>query len=108
MPASTKSARKTKGANLPLSTYVSRLHKQVHGQTTKMELSESTRRACSLLTQRLMARLAAEAGKQARGCRAQTVGSRHATAAVKLVFNGQLGKHAVAESSKALTKFSSF
>jgi histone H2B len=108
MPSSTKSIRKSKGASLSLATYVGRLHKQVHGQTTKMELSESTRRACSLLTQRLMARLAAEAGKQARVCRVKTVGSRHAAAAIKTVLNGDLGKHALAESSKVLAKFSSF
>lgn len=52
-------------------------------------------------------RVAHEAGNLCRHNNSQTLGSREVQTAVRLVLPGELGKHAVSEGTKAVTKYSS-
>ena len=97
------SATSASRASLPLGVYVGRIHKQVNG-AGNVELSDAARRGFSAAVASLTRRLATEAGRLAKQNKAQTISSKHALAAVRLVVAGELGKHARAESLKALTK----
>merc|ERR1712032_224118 len=50
-------------------------------------------------------RIAGEAGKLSRRGKKETMTSREIQAAVRLVFPGELSKHAVSEGCKAVMKF---
>ena len=50
-------------------------------------------------------RIAQEASKLARYNKKPTVGSREIQTAVRLLIPGELGKHAVSEGTKAVTKY---
>ena len=51
-------------------------------------------------------KVAHEAGKLCRITKRQTLSSRDVQAATRLVLPGELGKHAVSEGTKAMSKFS--
>lgn len=57
------------------------------------------------MTEDLFERLATEAGRLARYNKKATITSREIQTAVRLVFPGELAKHAVSEGVKAVTKF---
>jgi len=50
-------------------------------------------------------RVAQQSGRLAQHNKKKTLGSRETVAAIKLIVPGQLGVHAIAEGSKALSKY---
>ena len=93
--------RKTKRVE-SFSTYISRVLKQVHPQ---IGISKKSMDIMNSLVNDTFERIAVEAGKLCRYSKKGTISSREIQTAVKLVFPGELAKHAVAEGTKAHAKF---
>lgn len=81
--------------------YIYRVLKQIHPDTG---ISSRAMAVLDSLVHDLIDRLATEAGRLARYNKRQTVTAREVQTATRLVFKGELAKHAVAEGSKAVTK----
>ena len=105
LPAGTsseeKKSRKRRRAET-YSTYVYKILKQVHPEIG------ASRRAMSILNSFIndvFERIAGEAGKLTRYNRKSTLSSREIQTATRLVLPGELAKHAVAEGTKAVTRY---
>ncbi|XP_074289259.1 uncharacterized protein LOC141614412 [Silene latifolia] len=83
-------------------SYVFKVLKQVH---PGMGVSGKAMTVINNLMSDMFERLANEAGKLGMHAKKQTLTAREIQAAVKLVLPGELGKHAIAEGSKALTNY---
>ncbi|KAK9449259.1 histone-fold-containing protein [Limtongia smithiae] len=86
------------------SSYIYRVLKQVHPDTG------ISKRAMSILNSfvnDIFERIATEASKLAAYNKKSTISSREIQTAVRLILPGELAKHAVAEGTKAVTKYSS-
>jgi len=84
------------------STYIFRVLRQVHPKT---RISKKSMSIMNSLVNDTFEKVAAEAGKLCRYSKRSTVSSREVQSAVRLVFPGELAKHAVSEGTKAVTKF---
>jgi histone H2B len=84
--------------------YIYRVLKQVHPD---LSISSRGMQVMNSLVMDIFQRLAAEAARLARYNRRATLTSREVQTAVRLLFPGELAKHAVSEGVKAVSKFSS-
>merc|ERR1712188_178510 len=97
-----KKKKKSKGVNF--NTYIYRTLKQVH---PKIGLSKKSMSIMNSLVMDASDKIAGEAAKLMKVNKKQTMTSREIQSALRLVFPGELAKHAVSEGTKAVTKFSS-
>jgi histone H2A len=89
-----------------LATYVYRVLKQVHPDTG---ISKMAMQVVDDLAMDTLRRVAAEAAHLVDVVKVgKTVTSREIQTAVRLVFPGELAKHAVSEGTKAVTKFNAY
>ncbi|KAG8387574.1 hypothetical protein BUALT_Bualt02G0035500 [Buddleja alternifolia] len=86
-------------------TYVYKVMKQVHPD---MGISSKAMTIINNLMADMFERLAAEAALLVKYTGRSTMSSREVQGAVKLVLPGELGKHAVAEGTKAVTNYVSY
>ena len=84
-------------------TYIFRVLKQVHPET---RISKKGIAIMNNFVMDTFNQVAVEAGKLVRMTKTSTLSSRCVQSAVRLVLPGELGKHAVSEGTKAMTKFS--
>ncbi|XP_010666003.2 histone H2B [Beta vulgaris subsp. vulgaris] len=82
--------------------YIFRVLKQVH---PGMAITSGTMTVINNFMTDMFERLAAEASKLSMYSKKQTMSAREIQGAVKLVLPGELGKHAVAEGSKAVSNY---
>nr|XP_043624240.1 histone H2B.3-like [Erigeron canadensis] len=85
--------------------YVYRVLKQVHPD---LGISSKTMTIINNLMNDMFERLAETAAKLSEYNKKMTLSSREIQAAVKLVVPGELGKHAIAEGTKAVTNYTSY
>ncbi len=83
--------------------YVHRLLKGVHKDVT---ISAKSMAIINSFINDVFENIAVEAGSVARITKSRTLSSHDVQAAVRLVFGGELGKHATAEGTKAIAKVS--
>lgn len=86
-------------------TYVFRVLKQVH---PGMAISSKAMSVINSLMNDMFERITNEATKLSQYTDRKTLSSREIQGAVRLVLPGELGKHAVAEGSKAVTNYASY
>ena len=98
-----KSKRKKKRVET-YSTYIYRVLKQVHPDTG---ISKKSMSIMNSFMNDVFERIASESQKLGKYSNKQTLSSREIQTAVRLVLPGELGKHAVSEGTKAVTKFTS-
>jgi len=98
-----KRRRKRTGGE-SFAVYIYRVLKQVH---PAMTISSRAMQVMNSLVTDIFTRLAAEAARLARYNRRATLTSREIQTAVRLLFPGELAKHAVSEGVKAVSKFTS-
>ena len=82
--------------------FVHRVLKQVHPE---IGISSKSMSIMESFCNDLFDRIAQEASKLAKYSKKPTVGSREIQTAVRLLIPGELGKHAVSEGTKAVTKY---
>ena len=82
--------------------FVHRVLKQVHPD---IRISQKSMDIMESFCNDLFERIAQEASKLAKYNKKPTVGSREIQTAVRLLIPGELGKHAVSEGTKAVTKY---
>jgi histone H2B len=103
-PNGNKRRRKRTGGGESFAIYIYRVLKQVHPDAT---ISSRAMKVMNSLVMDIFTRLAAEASRLARYNRRSTLTSREIQTAVRLLFPGELAKHAVSEGVKAVSKFTS-
>ena len=86
-------------------TYKSFIYKVLKQVAPSSGISTKAMNVMDPMVQDLFEKLAAEAGRLARYNKKATITSREVQTAVRLVFPGELVKHAVSEGAKAVTKF---
>ena len=104
--AAKKSGSKKRGNRKPKrswSVYVHRALKQVNKQLT---MSSKAMAIMNSFCSDIFERVATEAANLARVNKRRTLGSREIQTAVRLTLPAELGKHAIAEGSKAMAKLS--
>ncbi|KAE8037551.1 hypothetical protein FH972_010132 [Carpinus fangiana] len=97
-----KRRRKERGGGEGYKRYVFRVLKQVH---PGMAISSKAMTVLNNLMRDMFERVAEEAARLSKYTGRVTLTSREIQGAVRLVLPGELGKHAVAEGSKAVTTF---
>lgn len=97
----TKKRKRSHNSN-KFATYIYKVLKQTH---PSMGASKKAMMVLESMTQENFHRIVAEAGKLARANKKETITSREIQTAVRLLFPGELAKHAVSEGTKAVTKF---
>ncbi|KAK6247276.1 hypothetical protein QUC31_018841 [Theobroma cacao] len=97
--------RKEFDGNEAYKTYVFRILKQVH---PGMAISSKAMSVINSLINDMFERIADEATKLSKYNERRTLSPREIQGAVRLVLPGELGKHAVAEGSKAVTNYASY
>jgi len=104
--ASSKGARKTGGrkAKRTWSRYIYRTLKQIHKD---VGMSGKGMRVVNSFVQDIFERIATEAAALTRFNKSKTMTSREIQTAVRLTLPSELAKHATAEGTKAVAKFSS-
>ena len=95
-----KSSRKRKTQSYKL--YIYKVLKQVHPDTG---ISSKAMVVMDSLVNDIFERIAREASRLACIIKKPTLSSREIQTAVRLILPGELGKHAVAEGTKAVTKY---
>ncbi|GMI97208.1 hypothetical protein HRI_003390100 [Hibiscus trionum] len=86
-------------------TYVFRVLKQVH---PGMAISSKAMSVINSYMNDMFEKITSEATKLSKYTERKTLSSREIQGAVRLVLPGELGKHAVAEGSKAVTNYASY
>eukprot|EP01088_Endostelium_zonatum_P012699 TRINITY_DN2696_c0_g1_i1.p1 TRINITY_DN2696_c0_g1~~TRINITY_DN2696_c0_g1_i1.p1 ORF type:complete len:174 (+),score=51.27 TRINITY_DN2696_c0_g1_i1:35-523(+) len=86
------------------STSIYKVLKQVH---PGMGISNKAMTIMNSFVNDVFERIASEAGRLARYNKRNTISSREIQTAVRLLFPGELAKHAVSEGTKAVTKYNS-
>ena len=94
--------RKTKRVET-FSVYIYRVLKQVHPETG---ISKRSMSIMNSFIGDIFEKLASESAKLIKYNKKNTLSSREIQTAVRLILPGELAKHAVAEGTKAVTKFS--
>ena len=84
-------------------TYIARVLRQVH---PKVRISQKSMSILNSLVQDTFDKVASEGGRLCKLNKKHTLTSREIQTAIRLVFPGELAKHAVSEGTKAVTKFS--
>merc|ERR1711976_435303 len=106
--APTKSAEKRKAGSKirkgTYSAYIYRVLKQVHPDTG---ISNKAMAILNSFVQDIFERIASEASKLASYNKKSTISSREIQTSVRLILPGELSKHAIAEATRSVTKFSS-
>ncbi|XVF69043.1 hypothetical protein PTKIN_Ptkin11bG0049600 [Pterospermum kingtungense] len=97
--------RKDMDGNEGYKTYVFRVLKQVH---PGLAISSQAMSVINSLMKDMFEKIADEATKLSKYSERKTLSSREIQGAVRLVLPGELGKHAVAEGSKAVTNYASY
>lgn len=87
------------------STYIYKVLKQVHKDDCT--ISKKSMSIMNSFMTDIFDKTMVEAGKLARYSKRATVSSREVQSAIRLVFPGELAKHAVSEGTKAVTRFTS-
>jgi histone H2B len=83
-------------------SYIFKVLRQVH---PKVGISKKGMAVMNSLVSDTFDKIASEAGRVCRVSNKQTLSSREIQTAIRLVFPGELAKHAVSEGTKAMTKF---
>ncbi len=96
-------SRKRKN-DLTLNIYIARILKQVHPNAG---ITADALNQCDQITKILLNRIVEIAKAATFNKNKKTLGDKEIQAVVKLVFPGELARHAVSEGTKAITKFSS-
>merc|ERR1712118_441168 len=96
--------KKKKSKPLNFNTYIYRTLKQVH---PKIGMSKKSMSIMNSLVMDAFDKIASEATKLMKVNKKATMTSREIQSALRLVFPGELAKHAVSEGTKAGTKYSS-
>ncbi|KAG2674565.1 hypothetical protein I3760_13G142800 [Carya illinoinensis] len=96
--------RRKAGGGEEYRRYVYRVLKQVHPE---LRVSSKAMTVLNNMMQDMFERLAEEAAVLSKYTSRKTLSSREIQGAVRLVLPGELGKHAIAEGSKAVTSFMS-
>lgn len=86
------------------SLYIYKVLKQVHSD---VGISKKAMNIMNSFVYDIFERIALEASKLVRYNKRRTLSSKEVQTAVKLLLPGELSKHAVAEGTKAIAKFSS-
>ncbi|XWS52954.1 hypothetical protein CRYUN_Cryun11dG0116100 [Craigia yunnanensis] len=97
--------RKDFDGNEAYKTYVFKVLKQVH---PGMAISSQAMSVINSLMNDMFDKIADEAIKLSKYTERKTLSAREIQGAVRLVLPGELGKHAVAEGSKAVTNYASY
>ncbi|XVF19827.1 hypothetical protein REPUB_Repub11eG0144100 [Reevesia pubescens] len=97
--------RKEFDGNETYKTFVFRVLKQVH---PGMTISSKAMSVINSLMNDMFERIANEATNLSKYTERKTLSSKEIQGAVRLVLPGELGKHAVAEDSKAVTNYASY
>merc|ERR1711957_650965 len=84
--------------------YIYRVLKQVHPETG---ISKKSMSVLNSFISDIFERIAGESSRLVRYNKRHTLSSREVQTAVRLILPGELARHAVAEGTKAVTKFSS-
>merc|ERR1711916_71706 len=84
-------------------TYIFRLVKQIH--KGEIGLSSKGMAILSSFAEEMFDRVAREASSLVQAGKSSTLGSREASAAVRLAIPGELGRNASVEAAKALAKY---
>ena len=84
--------------------YIYRVLKQVHPETG---ISKKSMSVMNSFISDVFERIAAESSRLVRYNKKHTLSSREVQTAVRLLLPGELARHAVAEGTKAVTKYSS-
>lgn len=100
--AEAEAARRARTRQEAYSTYIHRVLKQIHPNTG---ISRQGMSIMNSFINDVFERLAAEGGRLARCNSQNTISARDVQTAVRLVLPGELAKHAVAEGTKAVTKY---
>jgi len=100
----TERKRSSKTRKETYSTYIYKVLKQVHPDTG---ISNKSMTILNSLVNDIFERIATEASKLAAYNKKSTISSREIQTAVRLLFPGELSKHAVSEGTKAVTKYTS-
>jgi histone H3/H4 len=103
-PKSSGDKKKKKKRTESYSSYIYKVLKQVHPDTG---ISSKSMSIINSFMNDTFERIAVEAGKLVRYNKKGTLSSREIQSAVRLVLPGELAKHAVAEGTKAVTKYTS-
>ena len=99
-----KPGQKVKKSKQSFKIYVYKVLKQVHPE---IGISKKGMGVMESFINDVFDRVCTEAGRLARYNKKATLSSREVQTAVRLVLPGELGKHAISEGTKAVTKFSS-
>lgn len=99
---SIKSNKHTKKNYNSYESYIYKVLKQVHPDVS---ITQQSMGVFSSLVEDIRERVTTEAGKLAKSNKRQTISAREIQTAVKLIFSGDLGIHAVSEGTKAVTKY---
>jgi len=95
-------AKKNKVKRDKYSSYIFKVLKQVH---PKMRISKQAMTIMESCVNDTFERIATEASRLGRLAKRDTMTSREIQSAVRLVFPGELSKHAVSEGCKAVMKY---
>ncbi|GAV62688.1 Histone domain-containing protein, partial [Cephalotus follicularis] len=96
--------KKTKTSTETYKIYIFKVLKQVHPD---IGISSKAMGIMNSFINDIFEKLAQESSRLARYTKKPTITSREIQTAVRLVLPGELGKHAVSEGTKAVTKFTS-
>jgi histone H2B len=102
--AATKGGKRRRRRVESYQTYIHNVLKQVHPDTG---ISRRGMSVMNSVMNDLFERVAGESGRLVRYSKKGTMSSREVQTAVRLVFPGELAKHAVSEGTKAVTKYTS-
>jgi histone H2B len=97
-----KVVRHKKRSTESYSSYIYKVLHQVHYDSG---ISKRAMDVMDSLVHDLFQRVASEAGRLARANKRQTLSAREIQSAVRLVYPGELAKHAVSEGTKAIVKY---
>ena len=95
--------KKRRKAVVSYKTYIFKAMKQVHPET---RISKKSMTIINNFVEDTFEKIASESGRLVRYNRRHTLSSREVQTAVRLLLPGELAKHAVAEGTKAVTKYS--
>jgi histone H2B len=103
LPCRGASGRRIGGGSFDVVCVLREVLRQVH---PKLTISKRSVQILNNLVQDSFEKIAEEAQRLVKRNRRQTLTSREIQTAIRLVFPGELAKHAVSEGTKAVTKFS--
>ena len=104
-PRGRKPGQKVKKAKQSFKIYVYKILKQYHPD---IGISSKAMNIMNSMVADMLDRIASEASKLAKYNKRSTISSREIQTAVRLLLPGELGKYAVSDATKAVTKYASF